>query len=231
MPEKAEYHSLVKWLHHASVAGFALVLSLAVVPAAPAQIHGTPTSVTSTGFGGRAINGTPPSVTSVGPHGFGSSPAPLSARPPLGSRPHHRTYGSVWAVPYYPYDSGYSGSDDSASYDNDQYNGGPTIFDRRGSGTPRPPETYAGSNFAPSPNDGAAESSSSTAPQAETLLVFKDGHQVEVENYAIVGSTLYDLSAGQHHKFALSDLDLASTTKQNDERGIDFKLPASSVAN
>jgi hypothetical protein len=229
MPAKAEHHNLVKT---ASVAAFAAMLFLAVAPAAGAQIHGTPTSVTSTGFGGRAVNGTPPSVTSLGPHGFGSSPAPLNSRP-VGTHPHHRVYGSVWAVPYYPYDSGYYGSDDSASSapDNDQYNGGPTIFDRRGSGTPRPPESYASSNFAPSPNDGAAESSSSDSPQAETLLVFKDGHQVEIENYAIVGSTLYDLSAGQRHKIALSDLDLASTTKQNDERGIDFKLPVSSVAN
>jgi hypothetical protein len=228
MPAKAEYHNLVK---RASVAGFAMILFLSLAPASPGQVHGTPTSVTSTGFGGRAINGTPSSVTSVGPHGFGSSPAPLNLRPPLGSRPHRRTYGSVWAVPYYPYDSGYSGSDNSASYDNDQYNGGPTIFDRRGSGTPRPPETYAGSNFAPPSNEGAAESSEASAPQAETLLVFKDGHQVEIDNYAIVGSTLYDLSAGQHHKFALSDLDLGATIRQNQDQGVDFKLPARSIAN
>lgn len=230
MPEKAEYHNLVK---KASVAGFALALVLTLAPTSGAQIHGTPTSVTSTGFGGRAINGTPPSVTSVGPHGFGSSPAPLNPRPPLGSRLQHRTYGSVWAVPYYPYDSGYSGSDDSASYapDNDQYNGGPTIFDRRGSGTPRPPEYYAGHNFDPAPNDGASETSSSDSPQAETLLVFKDGHQVQIENYAIVGGTLYDLSAGQHHKFALSDLDLGATVRQNEDQGVDFKLPSRSVAN
>jgi hypothetical protein len=228
MPAKAEYHNLVKT---ASVAAFAAMLFLAVAPAAGAQIHGAPASVTSTGFGGRAINGTPPSVTAVGPHGFGSIPAPPNSRPPVGSHPHHRVYGSVWAVPYYPYDSGYYGSNDSASSDNDQYNGGPTIFDRRGSGTPRPPDSYASNNFAPAPNDGAAESSGSDSPQAEILLVFKDGHQLAIENYAIVGSTLYDLSAGQRHKIALSDLDLGATIKQNEGQGVDFKLPSGSIAN
>jgi hypothetical protein len=230
MPEKAEYHNLVK---KASAAGFAMALVLTLAPVAGAQTRGTPTSVTSTGFGGRAINGTPPSVTSLGPHGFGSSPAPLNSRP-LGSHPHHRPYGSVWAVPYYPYyDSGYYGSDDSASAapDNDQYNGGPTIFDRRGSGTPRPPESYASGNFSLAPNDSASESSSSDSPQAETLLVFKDGHQLQIENYAIVGGTLYDLSAGQHRKFALADLDLGATVRQNEVQGVDFKLPSRSIAN
>jgi len=58
--------------------------------------------------------------------------------------------------------------------------------------------------------------------------VFKDGHQLEVENYAIVGSTLYDLTEGRRHKIPLSDLDLDTTTKQNEERGIDFQVPSGS---
>jgi len=61
--------------------------------------------------------------------------------------------------------------------------------------------------------------------------VFKDGHQIEVRNYAVIGSTLYDLSPGHRRKIALSELDLATTAKQNDERGIDFQVPASSETN
>ena len=57
------------------------------------------------------------------------------------------------------------------------------------------------------------------------MLVFKDGHQLEVQNYAVIGDTLYDLTPGRHHKILLADLDLTSTTKQNDDRGIDFRLP------
>ena len=57
------------------------------------------------------------------------------------------------------------------------------------------------------------------------MLIFKDGHQLEVQNYAVIGDMLYDLTPGRHHKIALADLDLTSTVQQNDDRGIDFRLP------
>jgi hypothetical protein len=63
------------------------------------------------------------------------------------------------------------------------------------------------------------------------VLVFKDGHQQEILNYAIVGGTLYDLSDGQSRKIALAQLDLPATVKQNDGRGIDFELPGVSRLN
>jgi hypothetical protein len=61
--------------------------------------------------------------------------------------------------------------------------------------------------------------------QPSTVLVFKDGHQLEVENYAIVGTTLYDLSGGRSRKVQLADLDLGATLKENDQRGVEFQLP------
>ena len=63
--------------------------------------------------------------------------------------------------------------------------------------------------------------------QPSTVLVFKDGHQSEVLNYAIVGDTLFDLGAGRARKIRLADLDLPATGKANDERGVDFQIPAS----
>src|SRR5262249_40515533 len=66
------------------------------------------------------------------------------------------------------------------------------------------------------------------AKQPQTVLVFKDGRQVDVENYAIVGGTLYDFSEGRTKKVALAELDLAATVKQNDERGVEFRVPAAS---
>ena len=77
----------------------------------------------------------------------------------------------------------------------------------------------------------AQETPIPVADQPQTLLVFKDGHQVEVVNYAIIGSTLYDLTEGHRRKIALSELDLNATAKQNDDRGIDFQLPAGSETN
>jgi hypothetical protein len=50
-------------------------------------------------------------------------------------------------------------------------------------------------------------------------------------NYAIVGSTLYDLSDGRTKKVALAELDLQATAKENDEHGVEFRLPAGVRAN
>ena len=59
----------------------------------------------------------------------------------------------------------------------------------------------------------------------KTLLVYKDAHKEEIANYAIVGDQLFDFTNGRR-KIAISDLDVAATTKANDERGVDFQLPA-----
>lgn len=57
-----------------------------------------------------------------------------------------------------------------------------------------------------------------------TVLVFRDQHKVEVQNYAIVGQTLWAF-APQHQKIPLADLDLAATTRANDDRGLTFRVP------
>jgi hypothetical protein len=58
-----------------------------------------------------------------------------------------------------------------------------------------------------------------------TVLVFRDQHKQEVQNYAIVGETLWNFSPQHTQKIPLSDLDLPATTKANDERGVDFRVP------
>jgi hypothetical protein len=61
------------------------------------------------------------------------------------------------------------------------------------------------------------------------VIVYKNGTQQEIKNgnYAIVGDMLYDLSGTIAHKVKLSDLDLKKTVLQNEQRGVDFNLPAS----
>jgi hypothetical protein len=58
-----------------------------------------------------------------------------------------------------------------------------------------------------------------------TVLVFRDQHKLEVQNYAIVGQTLWNFAPDHTQKIPLSDIDLPATTKANDERGVDFRLP------
>ncbi len=228
-----------------------LFLALLAVPAflltsASAQINGVPSSVTSQGFGGRSVNGTAPSVSSLGPRGFAPNPqarfsAPVQTpmQPPRNRDGQHRHHGQgsyaplLYAYPYpvpYAVDNGPADEPDSADTES-EYQGGPTIFDRRGSGERSyvPPV-----NHTPAPRQAAPVSTSDSdpAPAADpTLLIYKDGRQQEVGNYAIVGSTLFDLTPGHPRKIALADLDLEATRKQNDDRGIVFQLPLSLRAN
>jgi hypothetical protein len=255
------YHSVVKCVVKspvrrsipASLALFAMLfLPLLLVSISSAQINGTPPSVTSAGFGGRAINGTPPSVTSLGRNGFAPPNAGVSFSTnfPFSGNGHHHHHHTANASAYYPYvyalpvPYAVDVNDAATEDDDDEYQGGPTIFDRRGSGRDSYiPPSYAGPAHArPAAQAGsmqadappAAQSAAELAsepPQPPTTLVFKNGHQLEVENYAIVSQTLYDLTPGHPRKIALADLDIPATQKQNDDRGVAFQLPPSAQAN
>lgn len=233
----------VRQLYSPAVAVLSLIGILVFSPrSAVAQINGPPASVTSPGFGGRPINGTPPSVTSLGPHGYAPGPSvplrPTANETRTAGHRHHNGayYGPYWYAVPVPYADGYYGpdnaSDSSNANDDANYQGGPTVFDRRGSGASSyiPPVEDP-----PSPHDNGQDETASVSPDATpqrpTLLVFKDGHQMEVGNYAIVGATLFDLTPGHPRRIPLSDLDLDSTKKQNEDRGVSFDLPAPAQGN
>lgn len=66
---------------------------------------------------------------------------------------------------------------------------------------------------------------SSAAASQPTELVFRDKHTEEIQNYAIVGPTLWVLTAERARKIPLSDLDLSASKKANEDRGVEFDLP------
>lgn len=216
--------------------------------------NGVPPSVTSVGFGGRQFNGPPPSVTSI-TNGFVQRP--VGVRPPLAPPPerhrHHHDHEIVYYpyyIPYFPVMDPYAYGGPAAEQptgdaeDQDQYQGGPTIFDRRGSGEKarndyaddpppaampkRPPERETRVEVPDPPDDppAARPMPSPVTNQPNTILVFKDGHKQEVSNYAIVGANLFDLTPGHRLKIALADLDVVATQKANEAQGVDFTLPA-----
>lgn len=252
MGAKGEYDSAVKTRLPAPVAGFGVVLlALLASVTAQGQVNGTPPSVTSIGFGGHfdQPRGVTPSVTSPGPRGytpdhpfccFRSGILPTTTNPGRGDHhpPRHSPVlpvgGAVYAVPYPVYVVNPQDPDEDAgpAAEPENYPAGPTIFDRRASGqTSQAVEAEYALRHQVRPAVPSTQSDVSTeaAPateQPETVLVFKDGHQLEVQNYAIVGSTLYDLTPGHRTKIVISDLDLPATAKENDDRGIDFQLPA-----
>ena len=68
---------------------------------------------------------------------------------------------------------------------------------------------------------------SRAAVSTPTLLVFRDKHTQEVQNYAIVGGTLWIFSEQRATKLPLSWLDIEATTKANEDRGVNFQVPNS----
>jgi hypothetical protein len=57
------------------------------------------------------------------------------------------------------------------------------------------------------------------------VLVFRDGHQLTIQNYAITGHTLWVLSEHTAKKIPLSELNLPATEEENARRGVDFHAP------
>jgi len=247
-----EYHNVVNRLSQrsipASLALFGTLLLALLVASGFAQTNGfahsarvapptaarvaPPTAVSVPPPTGAAFihSGFAPGSANVNhpfPHSPGSSHASHNQHPHPHTANGTAYYPYVYALPV-PYAVDVSDADTPGDDQDAEYQGGPTVFDRRGSGPDSyvPPSPGSDSPVAQSDPDPATE-----APQPPTTLVFKDGRQLEVSNYAIVSQTLYDLTPGHPRKIALADLDLPATQKQNDDHGVVFQLPPSAQAN
>ncbi len=249
-----------------------LVVSLAVSAQAqtgPGTANGVPPSVTSFGFGGNSgnigPNGPPASVTTSGWDRFPRPIPPVRFQQPVQDPGHHRHHQNQLTYNYYPYYIPYFPVMDPYAYggpvaeeassdaeQQDQYRGGPTVFDRRGNGDLAPndyvrerpahesdhassedPRVLVSRHVADDSLHSVADDKpiAPVANQPNTILIFKDGHKLEVGNYAIVGASLFDLTAGHRLKIALTDLDLAATQKANEDQGVDFRLPGVPTGN
>ena len=216
--------------------GLAL-LTLASSEFATAQVHGVPPSVTSIQFHVPPfLPNIMPSVTSLGPRpAYNPSPFP----PPYGvprsiyghgiyGHGHKNGYGYYgnggYVYPYYVpvYDA-------SAGYDPGPYlYSGPPAEQTLHIVADTPPARHeAVANDAedvPSPAAAKPKHEHDAGPVDPTVLVFRDGHKQEVNNYAIMGQTVYVFDT-RTQKIALGDLDVPATIKANDDRGIAFQLP------
>jgi len=212
--------------------GLALFV-LASCEIASAQVYGVPPLVTSIQYHvPQFLPNIRPSVTSLGPSPVGyrarSIPPPYGINRPIynyGRRYGRGSYGygAAYAVPYYV-----PAYDTSAGYD-----AGPYLY----SGPPAEQTLHIVVDTAPARREIADDAEDSPAPAATTpkhehdaspvdptVLVFRDGHQQEVNNYAIMGQTLYVFDV-RMQKIALGDLDVPATIKANDDRGVEFHLP------
>jgi hypothetical protein len=234
----------------------ALLLIGACVPIG-AQIHGVPPSVTSFGFGGsnNPTPGVPASVTSLGPRGYGGGGccfgpfiSPFHGRDFDHQKFHNHLRFPVGEVtpayiPYFvPYpvpNDQYAGDENNADVDPTYSRGAPPVYERgpwygqaseRRQGLAETPLARKEAEPAAVTAAAAAEAPVATAPRVATVLVYKDGRKVEVQNYAIAGDTLYDFTGNLSHKVKLADLDLEATRKANEDRGVDFQIPGEKEA-
>lgn len=250
MSLRSEYDVLVRRRIPLMVALFGLLaLPVFFVSSSSAQFGASSSAAASSGFAGHTATGTVPSAV-VPVHPFtGTVPLANPIIPSGNSRVtffggnagrpehhHHHHPDGGFAVPYlygyavpYDFDYGDNGPETDANpqaqqEDEADYQGGPTVFDRRGSGE----DSYiAPVTDVPTPHAAQADAApaSDDTPQEPTLLIFKDGQKLQVQNYAILGGTLFDLTPGHRRKIPLAELDLAATQQQNENQGVMFQLP------
>src|SRR5439155_22563063 len=77
------------------------------------------------------------------------------------------------------------------------------------------------SSLPPPPQTQAA----TDRPRIPAVLVFRDGHRIEIQNYAIVGQTLWVVDEKAANKISIADVDLDATQNENRGRGVRFPLP------
>jgi hypothetical protein len=152
---------------------------------------------------------------------------------------HHRFFPRTWAFGYwgypayayawppdYSFDIGDYSAPDRGGYGSASYNQQAAIeqrldriedrLDRLIDRLQSPPQPAA----APQATRPASADASSTA-----TLVFRDGHTEQVDNYAVVGRTLWLFSEQRARKVPLAEINIEATEQTNQQRGIDLHLP------
>jgi hypothetical protein len=150
----------------------------------------------------------------------------------------HHHHGRFWGWPYYAgyYGYPYSGypwdfGDDSYSADSYQnyplpdYSAAYAENDRQQAAIDRLENEVDLLRQEREARDSQSSQSRSKSDLQPTQLVFRDKHTEEVQNYAIVGETLWILNAQRARKIPLTELDIPATKKANDDRGVEFQLP------
>jgi regulator of replication initiation timing len=188
----------------------------------------------------------------VGARGFGGSRVVFRGGFHSGFRPTHRFrfnrgfFGYPFGYyPYYPYYydpflwgsasySNYGSSDEQQAYSQNQqlYNQlndlSSDVRELKDQNEQLRYELEKRQNVLNQPQPSAAPEpqKNSEVSGPVTVIVFRDGRQVEVRNYAVVGQTLWILSDQRAQKVPLSQIDLDQTAKLNTERGVEFLAPS-----
>jgi hypothetical protein len=200
----------------------------------PAGGHFLAPAPSATSTAARHMPNALPSVTSIPNYGYHYGYGPYYNGYHGGHG--YRSGGWAYAVPYYyPVDNSAYGYDYVGGGSPDLYSGPPV-----GPNDPslhmvveQPParpyseeEPYPQAYVPRPPPEPPAPPPADVKPGDPTVLVFRNGKQQEVTNYAIMGDSLYVFDQARK-KIALADLDIPATVKANDDRGVEFNLPPS----
>jgi len=142
-----------------------------------------------------------------------------------------------YGYPYYPYygfydpwgnawwwDSGSSGDEDQASQRQMASDMNEENLEEQQMLREQDQDAYA--RPMPRPRASQPVSEQHTRNDPATVLVFRNGQQREIQNYAIVDGLLWNFTPARTEKIPLAVLDIQATIKANDDRGVDFRLPS-----
>jgi hypothetical protein len=133
-----------------------------------------------------------------------------------------RSYGYPWG--YGGFYDPYWWSDSGSSYDQDQEDENGLANEMNQQSLEEQSQRQQGdqNSYGQAPRQHQPER---TVAAPATVLVFRDQHKQEVQNYAIVGETLWNFAPQHTQKIPLDDLDIPATTKTNEDRGVNFWVP------
>jgi hypothetical protein len=76
-------------------------------------------------------------------------------------------------------------------------------------------------DYSQAPPDQSTAAPPAPAPPP-LVLIFHDGTQLEVRDFALIGQTLWDLSSHPTRKIALGQLNLDASIRATEARGAEF---------
>jgi len=148
------------------------------------------------------------------------------------SQPIYPVYGYGYPYYYGDYDTEPAGYQPEQGQAADVVPEAPaqTIFENR-PGYKAPPPVVESPSYKQQPSEQPAPGEAvAVEPQPATVLIFKDGHQIEIGNYVIKGDVIYNLSSAyRSFKIQIADLDVDATVKANEDRGTEIHLPTHSA--
>jgi hypothetical protein len=163
--------------------------------------------------------------------GFGRPGFGFGRGPFFGNRFHHRGFYPWWGWGYgYPWWYGDLGWYDNSSYADQYYSRDDYANLYYGQDNQIQEQRAEIDRLNDEVERLRAEREAPRQPRPEpksqsTELIFRDKRTEEIQNYAIVGQTLWVLNAERARKIPLADLDVAATQKVNEDRGVEFAIP------